>query len=247
MQVVIPAGGIGKRFLPLSSVVPKELLLLGDRPVLHHALDEAARAGFEGAIVVAAPWKRPLFEAYIEAAPAPLTVRVVEQPVAAGIGDALLRAAVAAGGRFGVLLPDDVIVEDEHWPRLLAGDGAAVCVRQVPPDQVDRFGIVVAKDGRAERMVEKPRAGSVDSNLAILGRYLVDASVLEALERLAAEARDGELQLTDGHAAASAVRVIEFTGEIFDCGTPDSYLEAAARWWQTKGKAGPEGPASSSF
>lgn len=233
MRVVIPAAGLGKRFLPLSKVVPKELLLLGDRPVLHHALDEAARGGFDGAVVVVAPWKRPLFEAYLAAASPPLAkVELVDQPDAAGIGDAVLLAAPLAGSRFGVMLPDDVILESLHWRRLLSAETAAVCVRPVPPEEVGRFGIVEVRAGRAVRVVEKPAPGTVESNLGILGRYLVDGRVLEALERLRAAPRGDELQITHGLAAVPDLRVVEFEGEIYDCGTPDAYIEAAARWFE---------------
>ena len=231
MKVVIPAGGLGTRFLPLSSVVPKELLLLADRPLIHHALDESAHGGLEAAVIVTAPWKRPLFERYLELADLPLAVELVEQPEPRGIGDAVLRAVPNAGQAFAVLLPDDVITQAGHWRQLTAAGAPAVCVRPVPAAEIHRFGIVALRDGRAVQVVEKPAPGSIDSNLAILGRYLIDGEVLAALERLGATSRDGELQLTDGLAAARDLRVVHFTGDIYDCGTPDSYLEATARWY----------------
>ena len=50
MRVVIPAAGLGTRFLPLTRAIPKELLPLGEWPVIHHALVEAETAGFSQAI-----------------------------------------------------------------------------------------------------------------------------------------------------------------------------------------------------
>jgi UTP-glucose-1-phosphate uridylyltransferase len=229
VKVVIPAAGEGRRFYPLTRVVPKELLLLGDRPLLHHALDEVASAGFDGAVIVVAPWKRPLFEAYFEAAGSPIPAEVVVQEVAAGIGDAVLRASRYAGERFGVLLPDDVVTASEHWDQLTAAGGAALCYRQVPWSLTSRFGIVVVEEGRIVEIEEKP--AQARSNLAIFGRYLVDSHVLEGLER----ARAGhELELTYGFAAAKLVRAVEFTADIYDCGTPDSYLESCSRWYSAR-------------
>jgi UTP-glucose-1-phosphate uridylyltransferase len=226
VKVVIPAGGEGRRFYPLTKVVPKELLLLGDRPLLHHALDEVAGAGFEGAVIVVAPWKRPLFEAYLDAAGPPLPVEMVVQEVAAGIGDAVLRASHSAGDRFGVLLPDDVVTVSEHWGRLMAAGGAALCYRPVPWNQTSRFGIVVVDGDRIVEIEEKP--AEARSNLAIFGRYVVDAHVLRGLEH----ARAGrELELTFGFAAAKDVRAVQFTADIYDCGTPESYLESCSRWY----------------
>jgi UTP--glucose-1-phosphate uridylyltransferase len=228
---VIPAAGLGHRFEPLSRVIPKELLLLGDRPVLHHALDELAEAGLSGAVVVAAPWKRPLFERYLELVDLPLAVDIVEQTEPRGIGDAVLRAAKQAGDRFGVLLPDDVVTERSHWVALLAETDAAVCLREVPAGDVGRFGIAEIKDGRCVSLIEKPKPGESPSNLAIFGRYQVTAPVIESLERLARTTSDGELQLTDGF-APNQPRAVRFEGDVFDCGTPAEYRASWGRWRQ---------------
>ena len=226
--MVIPAAGLGRRFLPLSRVVPKELLLLGDRPLLHHALNEARGGGFEGAVLVTAAWKRPLFEAYLEAAAIDFPVVFIEQEVPAGIGDAVLRAADAADPPFGVLLPDDVVTETAHWGPLRAAPGPALCVRSVAADAIDRYGIVVrGADGQALEMHEKPKRGSVPSNWAILGRYLVTQEVLATLGPAGV---GGEVQLTDGFAKLSGTTLVEFRGELYDCGTPESYLAASAAW-----------------
>ena len=231
VKVVIPAAGEGRRFHPLTHVVPKELLLLGDRPLLHHALDEVAAAGFDGAVIVVAPWKRPMFEAYFEAARPPLPVEMVVQEVAAGIGDAVVRASQSAGDRFGVLLPDDVVTGSDHWGRLVEADGAALCYRAVPWSQTSRFGIVEVDAGRVTAIEEKPVKAR--SNLAIFGRYVVDGHVLEGLEQARA---DHELELTYGFASAKDVRAVEFTATIYDCGTPDSYMESSSRWYQMTAK-----------
>src|SRR6266851_6731311 len=111
----------------------KELLPLGGKPLIGHALAEAARAGFEGAVVVVSPAKLQL-QAFLAGENLPLPVEVVIQPKALGIGDAVLRSW--SGEPIGVLLPDDVVLETEHWRQLMAihgQDGAAtLCVRPVP-------------------------------------------------------------------------------------------------------------------
>src|SRR2546423_8940465 len=66
---VIPAAGRGSRFLPVSRVVAKELLPLGRKPLIHHALDEVERAGFTRVVIVTSPAKRQL-RSYFEADPA---------------------------------------------------------------------------------------------------------------------------------------------------------------------------------
>jgi UTP--glucose-1-phosphate uridylyltransferase len=170
MKVVIPAAGLGARFFPVTRAVPKELLPIGDKALIHHALIEAERGGFDSALVVISKQKRSIrtyfeFDADLErvlaerghdaaaermrqAADLALRMRLtfIEQPEPLGLGDAILRCRPEVGaGPFAVLLPDDVVPSAEHWPSLRAlqaATGAAtLCVRQVAREDVNRFGI----------------------------------------------------------------------------------------------------------
>lgn len=240
MQVVIPAAGRGTRFLPLSRYVPKELLPLGDRPVIHHALDEAARAGFDAAVVVLSPEKAVLRD-YLTEVELPIPVDFVEQPCPAGLGDAVLCCRGHVDELFGVLLPDDVLPGDGHWRALFEAQertgGAVLCLRPVPPAETGRFGIAScrAEAGhlRVEQLTEKPAPGTVASNLAILGRYLVSPAVMAALGQTAPAALS-EVQLTDAFAAVvddpPGVVAIRHHGEVLDCGTPEDYQRSVSRY-----------------
>ena len=59
-KAVIPAAGLGTRFLPVTMSVPKELLPIIDRPLLHYAIAEAAEAGVEEVIIVTSPGKESI-------------------------------------------------------------------------------------------------------------------------------------------------------------------------------------------
>ncbi len=232
MKVIIPAAGLGTRFSSLGLDTPKELLPLGGKPVIAHALDEAARAGFEAAIVVVSPAKQQLRE-FLMGNALPLPVEIVIQPRAAGIGDAVLRGW--PDEPVGVLLPDDVVLETQHWRDLIAlhrQDGAAtLCVRPVPIETTSRFGIAECDEDRVVRLVEKPPPGASTSNLAIFGRYVVTEAVVAGLR---AWRGDGEAELTYGFAAAIqtplSVRAVRFEGEIYDCGTPAEYAFSLTRF-----------------
>ena len=169
MRAVIPAAGLGTRFLPLSRAIPKEMLPLGDWPVIHHALLEAEAAGFEQAIIVTSPAKRAI-ATYFEPAPelerelqasgnraglarlreaqsiaARLQLRVIEAWTR-GPGDAVLLSHQATGDEeFGVFLPDDVVPGTAHWSalqRIWQRTGSPVMtVRRFDPAQASRFGI----------------------------------------------------------------------------------------------------------
>ena len=232
MKVIIPAAGLGTRFAALHLGMPKELLPLGGTPVIEHALAESARAGFEAAIVVLSPEKDQI-RAFLADHKLPLPVEIVMQPQPRGIGDAVFRCW--EGEPIAVLLPDDVVLDTEHWKKLIDShqkDGAAtLCVRRVPFETASRFGIADCDGDRVVGLVEKPPPGTSASNLAIFGRYVVTEAVIAGLRGLRVE---GELELTDGFAAAIAVppgvRAVRFSGEIYDCGTPAAYADSTARF-----------------
>ena len=173
MRIVIPSAGLGSRFLPLTRAVPKELLLLGEWPLIHHALLEAEGAGFESAIVVISPMKQAI-RTYFEPAPelerelaeqgnlAALARLLEAQAIARrmnltfieqwtrGPGEAVLLSRELTGeDTFAVLLPDDVVPSVDHWRELQAlsrETGApSLCVRKVPVAEAPRFGMAVCE------------------------------------------------------------------------------------------------------
>jgi UTP-glucose-1-phosphate uridylyltransferase len=105
---VIPCGGLGTRLHPITRWLPKEMLPVALRPVLHWALDEAAEAGLLRAIVITNPHK-PVLEAVARSYPGPLELEFVPQDHPRGLGDAFLRARDQLGGApFLALLPDNL-------------------------------------------------------------------------------------------------------------------------------------------
>ena len=136
-KAVIPAAGLGTRFLPVTRSVPKELLPILDRPMLQYVVAEAAEAGITEVIVVTAPGKegiagyfrpQPELEERLAGNPALLerarsgaslanvTYVIQERPL--GLGHAVLTAREAVGAEpFAVILPDDII---DHTPGALS-------------------------------------------------------------------------------------------------------------------------------
>jgi UTP-glucose-1-phosphate uridylyltransferase len=209
----------------------KEMLPLGGRPLIMHAIEEAERAGFSEAAIVVSPGKVDLRK-FLEQDRFPLPVSIRLQPEPLGIGDAVLR--VWDGEPVGVLLPDDVVLETGHWADLLRVHretrSAALCVRAIDPATAHRFGIVVGHGSRVTELIEKP-AGKPPSNQAIFGRYVVVEAVVEGLRAWRGE---GELQLTYGFQAAleagTPVIAVPVTASVYDCGTPEEYERSQAAW-----------------
>ena len=174
-SVVIPAAGLGTRFLPFTKAVPKELVPAYDRPVIHYAVREAMAAGIERIVIVTARGKEAL-QQYFEPEPRieqmmydkglgaiadelrsfrnNLRFSYPIQEEQLGLGHAVLCGKEDVGQEpFAVILPDDLVIHAE--PALVqmmgawcANPGNYIAVEEVPPERVSSYGIVApAPDG----------------------------------------------------------------------------------------------------
>ena len=168
---VIPAAGMGTRFLPVTKSLPKELLPILDKPMLQYVVEEAAEAGIERVIVVTARGKESIaayfqpqasLEQHLSASGedelaekvrlatslAQVSFVIQEEPL--GLGHAVLTAEEAVANEpFVVILPDDIIA---HTPGVVAQmlevyqerDGGVVAVEPMPWEVIHNYGVVDA-------------------------------------------------------------------------------------------------------
>lgn len=143
-------------------------------------------------------------------------------------------------GPVAVILPDDLILGEEGClsemiAAYAANDiGHLVATMQVPTEDTASYGIlsVTEQKGRlfhADAMVEKPNPADAPSRQAVVGRYVLDASIFDALETQQPGA-GGEIQLTDAIARGAATIGLggfQFSGTRFDCGSKKGMLSAA--------------------
>ena len=180
-----------------------------------------------------------------DATPPAGSIVAVRQQRPLGLGHAVWCAREALGDEpFAVLLPDDFILAPRPCLAQMAeayaeAGGALVAAMPVARKQAERYGILDpgprggASDGDAlvpvAGLVEKPRAESAPSNLAVIGRYILPPAIVGLLARHRRGA-GGEIQLTDAIAALVGtvpVHGYRFAGERFDCGTALGLLEAS--------------------
>ena len=170
-KAVIPAAGLGSRFLPVTTAVPKELLPIIDRPLIQYVITEAVEAGVEEVIIITSPEKESIRD-YFQPQTAleqrllaigadDLLTKVSEvnnlakisfvlQQEALGLGHAVLMAKQAVGTEpFVIILPDDII---SHSPGVISqmikvsekmGAGV-IAVEVVPWEFVEKYGVVDA-------------------------------------------------------------------------------------------------------
>ena len=167
-------------------------------------------------------------------------IAYIRQHKALGLGHAVWCARRLIGDEpFAVILPDDVIAGPKPCLKQMIEahaevGGSMVAAMQVDVSEISSYGVldIAQRNGRlveARGMVEKPASGDAPSNLAVIGRYILDPTIFEALDRRHRGA-GGEIQLTDAIAAqideGRRVWGYQFEGARYDCGSKAGFLKA---------------------
>ena len=168
-KAIIPAAGLGTRFLPVTKSMPKEMLPIIDKPVIHYVVEEAVDAGIEDIIIITGRGKRAI-EDYFDASPE-LEMRLkdqkkieqlkqlkeisdfpgihyVRQKEPMGLGDAILKAEKHIGNEpFAVLLGDDIIVNNQSCTGQLMSvfsrfQKSVISIELIPPEKISSYGII---------------------------------------------------------------------------------------------------------
>ena len=163
----------------------------------------------------------------------------IRQQGALGLGHAVLCAKDVIGDEpFAVLLPDVIIKSGRSCLAQMVDafdqvGGIMIAVDPVPEARVSSYGVIAPKSRNGkliemDGMVEKPAVSEAPSNLAITGRYILQADIFPLLESQGAGA-GGEIQLTDAMARLMQLQAFyayEFDGRPYDCGSKLGYFEA---------------------
>ena len=183
---VIPAAGLGTRFLPATKAVPKELLPIGDTPLLQLVIDEALGAGVDHIVVVSSRSK-PGIEAYFEDRPEVIEAlekqgrheladrirsigsdwraTIVYQDQPRGLGHAVGCAREAVGDQpFAVMLPDELMGDSSLLAHMngvcVSSGGSVVALKRVPKEDVGAYGVIEPlSPGRPRRRRRHRRDG----------------------------------------------------------------------------------------
>jgi UTP--glucose-1-phosphate uridylyltransferase len=226
MKVVIPAAGLGTRFLPATKSMPKEMLPVLNRPVIQYVVEEAIAAGADDITIVTGRGKRAVEDHFdhnpdLGGSGAQASLRQLEemmdkaafhfvrQRTPRGLADAIACAEHHVGDEpFGVLLGDSIHVCD---PPLLAqlrmtfdrlgGHASVIALEKVPEEKLGNYGIaggspVDSHVLRIERLVEKPRVADAPGNTAVTGAYYLTPTIFQAIRNTPPDSK-GEVQLTD--------------------------------------------------
>jgi UTP--glucose-1-phosphate uridylyltransferase len=169
-KAVIPAAGLGTRFLPASKSIPKEMLPIVDRPTIEYVVEEAVRAGIRDILVVSGRGKGPIEDHFdrepeleaaleqkgkhellkqVQALADLADLHFVRQHEPLGLGHAVSVARQHVGNEsFAVLLGDDVMVDDAALLRSMIEihdreEASVVALLEVEPDEISAYGCAV--------------------------------------------------------------------------------------------------------
>ena len=257
-KAIFPVGGLGTRFLPATKSMPKEMLPVVDKPLIQYAVEEAAEAGIEQFIFVTSRGKSSIenhFDHSFELEhnlskngnenklkmlkqmiKIPGSFAYIRQQEPAGLGHAIWCARhLIKNEPFAVLLADDLITGNSLMSNMIKKyeGGNMMAIMEIEKKEVSSYGII--EPGQIneniveiKNMVEKPTIESSPSNLAIVGRYILEPEILKSLHKQDKD-NSGEIQLTD-----SIRRLIgnmpcngfKFDEQRFDCGSKLGFLKA---------------------
>ena len=257
-KAIFPVGGMGTRFLPATKSMPKEMLPIVDKPLIQYAVEEAADAGIEQFIFVTsrgksaienhfdhsfelennllAKGKKDTLASTQEMLKIPGSYAYVRQQEPAGLGHAIWCARhLIQNEPFVVILADDLIFGQSTTREMIKNyiSGNMVAIMEVDKKKVSSYGIVKVDENDKElvqikKMVEKPSIENAPSNLAIVGRYILDDKIFDVLEKQE-RGSSHEIQLTD----AISLQISEIPcfgykiqNERFDCGSKLGFLQA---------------------
>lgn len=176
------------------------------------------------------------------------------QPEPLGLGHAVFCAEDHVGNvPFAVLLGDDLIDErDPLLPTMLdlqaSTGGVVLALLEVPWEEVHKYGVASVRTTDSDDiveitgLVEKPARADAPSNLILVGRYVLPASIFDAIRRTAPDQR-GEIQLTDAMVLLLSegvpVHGVVFRGRRYDTGDPAGYLKAVVQLACARDDIGP--------
>ncbi|MGI6154345.1 MAG: UTP--glucose-1-phosphate uridylyltransferase GalU [Enterococcus lemanii] len=167
-KAVIPAAGLGTRFLPATKAIAKEMLPIIDKPTIQFIVEEAIASGIEDILIVTGKAKRPIedhFDANLELEQnlsskgkdellalveetTGLNIHFIRQKRPLGLGHAVLQAKAFVGNEpFVVMLGDDIMEDDVPLTKQLIETydqtkASALAVMRIPHEDTDKYGVV---------------------------------------------------------------------------------------------------------
>lgn len=250
-KAVVPAAGLGTRFLPLTRSIPKEMLPVVHKPVIQYVIEKALDSGIEDILIITGKGKRSI-EDYFDKIDAKINnkysdvvddllskvnIFYIRQKEINGLGNAVLNAEAFVDNEPFALLLGDTITKPPCIKELNSVYARfktpVVAIEKVAMSRVIHYGVISGEkiDSNTyavKDFIEKPTIEEAPSNLAILGEYILTPEIFECIKHTK-PGKNNEIQLTD------ALRILVtrqeiyahlYEGRRFDIGNKTDWLKA---------------------
>ncbi len=228
MKGLILSGGKGTRLRPITYTSAKQLVPVANKPVLFYGIEYMVEAGITDIGIVVGDTREEIKNAVGTGDRWGATVTYIPQEAPLGLAHAVKIAEPYLGSDPFVMYLGDNMIEGGFAPFVReyqsGGYNCEVLLKRVPNPQ--QYGVAVVEGGTVKRLVEKPREPI--SNLALVGVYMFDHHVFEAVNAIKPSAR-GELEITDAIQYLLdhdySIHAHELDGWWFDTGKMEDMLE----------------------
>lgn len=259
-KAIIPAAGLGTRFLPATKALPKEMLPILDKPAIQYIVEEAEASGIEEIMIISGRSKRAIEDHFdkafeleaileergrfdlvhkIETIGAKANIHYIRQREPLGLGHAVLCARTFIGNEpFALMLGDDIVQATQPclaqcMEQYKEHRTTIIGVQKVDEEEVHKYGVVsvpnkVVQLGQSvviDGLVEKPKKEESPSQMAIMGRYIIEPDIFSILQNQQPSIR-GEIELTDALNTYKHMRAFAFKGKRYDVGDLVGFLKA---------------------
>lgn len=228
MQAVVLVGGFGTRLRPLTTTTPKQMLPVGNRPMIERVLGHLAGHGVDAAVLSLGYRPDAFRDAYPGGRCAGVDLHYAVEPEPLDTAGAIRFAAIDAGIDERFLVHNGDCLTDLDVGALVAAHERAGAEGTLALHRVEdpsAFGVVPTEaDGRVQAFIEKPAPGEAPTDLINAGTYVLEASVLDRI----APDRPVNVERVTFPAMVADGSLYAFDGDRYwiDAGTPSTYLAA---------------------
>ncbi|MBT3704456.1 NTP transferase domain-containing protein [Candidatus Peregrinibacteria bacterium] len=255
-KAILPIAGLGTRFLPITKVIPKEMMPINGVPILQLLIEEAYKAGVHEFVLVINRQKESIIRKYLSREGKnekldrlnklldDVKIEYVYQDEQLGDGHALLQARESVEDEpFLVLFGDDLVIgatpdAPNAAKQLIEAHektgSSVIALEEIDPEMSESYGIIKPAPNetgplyKVEDLVEKPSPSEAPSNLGVIGKYICTPDIWTPLSK--AEASVGnEIRLIDGFKkllSSKDLYGLKIEGKRYDTGTLEGYKKA---------------------
>ena len=182
MQAVIMAGGFGTRLRPLSSNIPKPMVPMANRPMLHHIITLLKKHDFTDLTMMLYYQPEVISDYFSNGSSLGVTMRYLKPELDLGTAGSVKFARKNLSNETFVVISGDVLTDFDLTKAVAFHNekkAAATMILTRVPNPLQYGVVITADDGRIERFLEKPSWGEVFSDTINTGIYILDPSVFE--------------------------------------------------------------------